>query len=73
LVCEEGTLTAGWGSEVISRVTDTAFDLLRHAPVRVAALDTPIANTRTLEEAILPSSRDLVQAARQRIDLLSAN
>ena len=65
VVCEEGTLTLGWGAEVISRVTEWAFHLLQSAPVRVAAVDSPIANTRTMEQAILPGVQDIVQAARQ--------
>jgi len=59
VVVEEGTLTNGWGAEVISRVVSQAFGSLSLGPQRVAALDLPIANTQTLEDAILPSKKDI--------------
>ncbi len=73
VVCEEGTQTAGWAAEVIAQVSTAGFDLLRAAPQRVAARDLPIANTRTLEDAILPQVSDVVRAclattsAQQRV------
>ena len=63
LVCEEAPRTAGWGAEVIRRVSTEAFELLKAAPVHVAARDLPIANTRTLEDAILPQREDIISAA----------
>jgi pyruvate/2-oxoglutarate/acetoin dehydrogenase E1 component len=35
---------------------------------RVAALDLPIANSKNLEDAILPSAADLTQAALSLLD-----
>lgn len=69
LVCEEGTETAGWGAEVIRRVTSEAFGLLRAAPAHVASRNIPIANTRTLEDAILPRDKDIVRAALTSLGL----
>lgn len=65
--CEEGTRTGGWGAEVISQVIDFDFNLLRSAPVRVAAMDIPIGNTRNLEQAVLPDWQDIVSAVRQQL------
>jgi acetoin:2,6-dichlorophenolindophenol oxidoreductase subunit beta len=62
VVCEEGTQTAGWAAETIAAVTTRAFELLKAPPQRVAAKDLPIANTRTLEIAILPQLEDIDQA-----------
>ena len=62
-MCEEGTQTAGWGAELIARVSAEAFELLQAPPLRVAAKDLPIANTSTLETAILPQWQDIEQAA----------
>jgi pyruvate/2-oxoglutarate/acetoin dehydrogenase E1 component len=62
VVCEEGTQTAGWGAELIAAVTAEAFELLQAPPLRVAAKDLPIANTSTLETAILPQLEDIDQA-----------
>lgn len=63
LVAEEGTRTAGWGAEVIARVGDECFELLRAAPRRVGALDVPIGNAKVLETAVLPQVSDLYECA----------
>ena len=62
VVCEEGTQTAGWGAELIAAVSAQAFELLQAPPLRVTAKDLPIANTSTLETAILPQLEDIDQA-----------
>lgn len=64
VVCEEGTAGAGFGAEVISRVSAEGFSLLKAAPKRVAARDYPIANTRSLEDMILPQVADLIRTCR---------
>ncbi len=63
VVCEEASKAAGWGSEVISRITKDHFGLLKSAPQHVGALEFPIANTVTLEEKILPQVKDIFDAA----------
>jgi pyruvate/2-oxoglutarate/acetoin dehydrogenase E1 component len=60
LTVEEGTLTLGWGAEAAARAVETV-DRLRVR--RVAARDLPIANSRPLEDAILPQETEIVQAA----------
>jgi pyruvate/2-oxoglutarate/acetoin dehydrogenase E1 component len=60
LTVEEGGLTLGWGAEVAARSVE-AVDGLRIR--RVAARDLPIANSRPLEDAILPSVKEIVDAA----------
>lgn len=65
VVCEEGTATGGFGSEVVARIVTAEMNLLKAAPVRVAALDFPIANTSTLEQAVLPQVEDIAAAVRQ--------
>jgi pyruvate/2-oxoglutarate/acetoin dehydrogenase E1 component len=60
LTVEEGTLTLGWGAEVAARAAEMIGGLRIR---RVAALDFPVANARTLEEAILPSQDSIKQAA----------
>lgn len=61
LTVEEGTLTLGWGAEVAARAVETVSGLQVR---RVAARDLPIANSRPLEDAILPQVADIVAAAR---------
>ena len=63
LTIEEGTLSLGWGAEVLARVAEQGNDLSRYNFRRMAASDLPIANSRILEDATLPSVDDIVQAA----------
>jgi pyruvate/2-oxoglutarate/acetoin dehydrogenase E1 component len=60
LTVEEGTLTLGWGAELAARASEAVTGLRVR---RVAARDLPIANSRPLEDAILPSVQDIVNAA----------
>ena len=61
LTVEEAGLTLGWGAEVTARAGEANIRELKVK--RVAALDLPIANSKSLEEAILPSAMDIRQAA----------
>ncbi len=65
LTVEEGSLTLGWGAEVAARAAEAAFPGLSIG--RVAARDLPIANSKMLEDTILPSKNDIILAA---LDLL---
>lgn len=67
VVCEEASAAAGFGAEVCAQVCDEAFDALVAAPERVASAPVPIANTPTLEQALLPGTEDLVAAVRRSI------
>ncbi len=60
LTVEESTLTLGWGAEVAARAAQVVGGLRVR---RVAALDLPIANARPLEDRILPSTQNVIQAA----------
>jgi len=63
LTVEEGGLTLGWGAEILARVAECSNDFSRYTLRRVAALDLPIANSKPLEDAILPSVEVIVNAA----------
>ncbi len=63
LVVEEGGLTLGWGAEIVSRVVECKGTANLKAASRIAALDLPIATSRVLEDAILPSREDVLDAA----------
>jgi pyruvate/2-oxoglutarate/acetoin dehydrogenase E1 component len=60
LTVEEGTLSLGWGAELAARAAERVNGLMIR---RVAALDLPIANTKSLEQSILPSVQDITSAA----------
>jgi pyruvate/2-oxoglutarate/acetoin dehydrogenase E1 component len=64
LTVEEGTLSLGWGAEVVARSVEQIKGLQVR---RVAARDLPVASARNLEDAILPSVQDILQAARELI------
>lgn len=57
---EEGTLTNGWGAEVIARISEAAGQALKSS-LRIAAEDTPVPASSTLEEKALPGVDDIVR------------
>lgn len=58
---EEGTLSLGWGAELAARAVERMNGLRIR---RVAALDLPVANSKSLEDKILPSVQEIVKTAR---------
>jgi len=66
LTVEEGTLTLGWGAEVLARAAQAVPGQLK-ATERIAAKDTPIPASVPLEDKTLPSVDDIMAAARRMI------
>jgi 2-oxoisovalerate dehydrogenase E1 component len=65
VIAHEDQITCGFGAEIAARVAGELFDHL-DAPVRrVGALDTPVAYSPDLEEAILPQPADILSAIRE--------
>src|SRR3954453_12606869 len=64
IVSHEAYTRGGYGSEIISRVVEAAFDYLDAPPLRVCARDVPVPYSSVLETAALPQVSDLVAAAR---------
>jgi 2-oxoisovalerate dehydrogenase E1 component len=62
VTAEEGTLTAGFGAEVAARVQEAAWSDLRAPVQRIAARDAIVPSARPLEDAMLPSVEDVVDA-----------
>jgi 2-oxoisovalerate dehydrogenase E1 component len=67
----EAVRAASMASEIVARVTDEAFDALKAAPVRVAAKDTPMPYSASLERAVLPQVDDVVDAINQVLGRVS--
>jgi 2-oxoisovalerate dehydrogenase E1 component len=62
VIAHEDQITCGFGAELAARVASDLFEHL-DAPVRrVGAMDTPVAYCPDLEEEILPTSGDVLQA-----------
>ena len=67
IVAHEANRTGGWGAEVVARVAEADFHYLDAPLTRVAAKDTPIPFSEVLENAVLPGTAELVEAARRLV------
>lgn len=66
LVVEEGTLSLGWGAEVVARAAERLGSNLVAAR-RVAARDLPVPASESLERAVLPGVQDIVKSALEMV------
>lgn len=64
ILLHEDTLTGGLGGELAGIIGEHAFDYLDGPLVRVAAPDTPVPFSKTLERAFLPSRDKVMEKAR---------
>jgi 2-oxoisovalerate dehydrogenase E1 component beta subunit len=67
VVVNEAPMTCGFAGEIISRVTQNAFELLDAPPLRVTRMDTPVPWAKPLELFVLPSVDKIVGAALKTI------
>ncbi|MCX8061832.1 MAG: thiamine pyrophosphate-dependent enzyme [Anaerolineales bacterium] len=68
LVIEEGTLSLGWGAEVLARLAEQSSPNLMRA-CRLAAAEHPIPASPPLEKTTLPSVDTIVQKAKSLMEL----
>jgi pyruvate/2-oxoglutarate/acetoin dehydrogenase E1 component len=66
LVIEEGTLTLGWGAEIVARAAEALGSRLKIAR-RLATRDLPVPASGPLEAMVLPGVDDIIQAARAAV------
>jgi 2-oxoisovalerate dehydrogenase E1 component len=64
-VIHEDSLTGGFGAEIASLITANCFEYLDAPVLRVAALDTPVPYSPTLEYAVLPQKQKILAALEQ--------
>jgi pyruvate/2-oxoglutarate/acetoin dehydrogenase E1 component len=62
VIVNEAPMTCGFAGELMSRVTEKAFEYLDAPPVRVTRLDTPVPWVKPLELYVLPSVEKLISA-----------
>ena len=67
LVVQEGWPFAGVAAEIITLVTQEAFDWLDAPPARVTNLDVPMPYARTLEDEVLPSAERIAGTVRRML------
>ncbi len=67
LTLEEGTLSLGWGAEVLARTAEALGPKLRRAG-RLAAAESVIPAAPELEAACLPDVADIVAKAREMVE-----
>ncbi|MFC1885945.1 alpha-ketoacid dehydrogenase subunit beta [Thermodesulfobacteriota bacterium] len=67
VIIEEGTLTNGWGAEVVSLISEKCFEKIKAPIRRIAALDLPIANSPVLENIILPDSNRIIEVIKEML------
>jgi 2-oxoisovalerate dehydrogenase E1 component len=65
IIAYEDVLSWGYGSEIAARIADELFTSLDAPVARVAAKDTWVAYSPTLEDAILPQVHDLIGQAER--------
>lgn len=65
IVAEEAVGRGGFGADLIAKVSCNAFDALKAAPARVAALETPIPFCYIMENYYLPQTVDIINTARK--------
>jgi pyruvate dehydrogenase E1 component beta subunit len=68
VVTHESTRRSGIGAEIVSQVTERAFDELDESPVIVAGLNVPMPYNRTLESMVIPNEERVRDAVLKLMD-----
>ena len=61
IVLHEGRRTHGFGAELVARLTEKHFSLLKAAPLRLASLDLPVPFAPELEAAFRPTKEKIIE------------
>ncbi len=68
LVVDSGWMTGGLSAEVVARVSEKAFEMLKTPVRRLALPDCPAPASRTLEEAYYPKKEDIVDVVKTMLE-----
>jgi len=65
MIVTEETKRGAWSAELSACIAEDIFDYL-HAPImRIGALDTPIPFSKNIENYVLPTVRNIIEAAER--------
>ena len=67
LVVHDAPRRGGAGAEIVRRVVEDGFGLLKQPPRVLGGLNTPMPYSAPLEDACLPQSKDIARAAREML------
>ena len=67
MVVHEAHKTAAWGAEIVSIVSNEAFKYLDAPPVHIGAKACPLPFNLALENAVVPSVQDIVDACKSTL------
>ncbi|MBA4293706.1 alpha-ketoacid dehydrogenase subunit beta [bacterium] len=67
LVVNEAPMTCGFAGEILSRMTEKAFEYLDAPPMRITRMDTPVPWVKPLELYVLPSVEKITAGALKLI------
>jgi 2-oxoisovalerate dehydrogenase E1 component len=56
----EGRRTHGFGAELVARLTEENFSILKAAPLRIASLDLPVPFAPELEHEFRPTREKII-------------
>jgi 2-oxoisovalerate dehydrogenase E1 component beta subunit len=68
IVLHEAVKRGGIGGEIVGEICEKAFDSLAAPPIRIGAQFTPVPMSPILEDAYLPSLKDILDAARRLME-----
>ncbi len=61
IVLHEGRRTHGFGAELVARLAERHFSILKSAPLRIASLDLPVPFAPELEQAFRPTKDKIIE------------
>ena len=64
VVVHEAHKNCGWGAQVITEITNRAFRYLDAAPIHLGAKACPLPFNVGLENAVIPSNKEIMDACR---------